>query len=81
MRMRKLGKGQALTSCITSCIPEEIKTKRTLVLLGKSEQPDIDVSDVLRWVVSETWIDMRCSMLLWAVQGERFEKQHAILTK
>lgn len=44
-------------------------------LSGKCAKSRIDVADVLRWTVSETWIDMRRSIPLWAVQGERFERQ------
>lgn len=38
----------------------------------------IDVSDVLNWAISETWIDIRRSMALWATQGQRFERQKGI---
>ena len=48
MRMRKLGKGQS----VVFCIPEEVKCS-ILELSGKHEKSDIDVSDVLRWAVSE----------------------------
>lgn len=70
MRMRKLGKGQS----VVFCIPEEVKCS-ILELTGKHEKSDIDVSDVLRWAVSETWMDTRRSMPLWATQGQRFERQ------
>jgi len=73
MRMRKLGKGQS----VVFCVPEEIKTK----ILARTFKPDnasIDVSDVLSWAISETCIDIRRSMPLWAAQGQRFEHQSAI---
>lgn len=70
MRMRKLGKGQS----VVFCIPEEVKCS-ILELSGKHEKSGIDVSDVLRWAVSETWMDTRRSMPLWATQGQRFERQ------
>lgn len=70
MRMRRLGKGQS----VVFCIPEEI-TSAIQTLSGKCANSRIDVADVLRWTVSETWIDMRRSIPLWAVQGERFERQ------
>ena len=73
MRMRKLGNGQS----VVFCIPEEVKCS-ILELSGKHEKSDIDVSDVLLWAVSETWMDTRHSMPLWATQGQRFEKQCAL---
>ncbi|KAJ5185733.1 hypothetical protein N7472_010573 [Penicillium cf. griseofulvum] len=73
MRMRKLGKGQS----VVFCIPNEIQFK-TLTLTGKQSKSDVTVSDVLCWAVSETWVELRCSMPLWAVQGKRFEQQQEI---
>lgn len=70
MRMRKLGKGQS----VIFCIPEEVKSS-ILELSGKYDPSDIDVSDVLRWAIAETWMDTRRSMPLWATQGQRFERQ------
>lgn len=73
MRMRKLGKGQS----VVFCVPEEIKVK----ILARTFKPDdasIDVSDVLSWAISETFVDIRRSMPLWAAQGQRFERQSEI---
>ncbi|KAB8071219.1 hypothetical protein BDV29DRAFT_159701 [Aspergillus leporis] len=70
MRLRKLGKGQS----VVFCIPEEIKVK-VLSLTGKQNECNIEVSDVLRWAISETWLDLRRSIPLWAVQGERYTYQ------
>ncbi|KAE8334599.1 hypothetical protein BDV24DRAFT_170024 [Aspergillus arachidicola] len=70
MRMRKLGKGQS----VVFCVPDEIKAKIQLVT-RKESGARIEVSDVLRWAISETWFDLRRSMPLWAVQGERFAYQ------
>ncbi|KAL4944048.1 hypothetical protein BDV06DRAFT_220625 [Aspergillus oleicola] len=70
MRMRKLGKGQS----VAFCVPQEIQNK-ILSIVGKSDAHNIDVSDVLRWAVSDTWIEMERSIPLWAVQGQRFERQ------
>jgi hypothetical protein len=39
---------------------------------------DIDVSDVLSWAISETYIDMQRSMPLWTAQGVRFVHQSTI---
>ncbi|PGH08675.1 hypothetical protein AJ79_05957 [Helicocarpus griseus UAMH5409] len=73
MRMRKLGKGQS----VVFCVPEEIYTK---ILTRRLERngASIDVSDVLSWAVSETCIDMRRNIPLWAVQGQRYERQRAL---
>ncbi|TVY48539.1 hypothetical protein LOCC1_G001313 [Lachnellula occidentalis] len=73
MRMRKLGKGQS----VVFCVPEEIKTK-ILARTSKPDNADIELSDVLDWAISETCVDMRRSMPLWAAQGRRFEQQHEI---
>lgn len=67
MRMRKLGKGQ--TVCF--CVPLEIRAK-ILDLTSQPPDTNIGVPDIIQWTISETWIDMRRSMPLWAVQGERF---------
>jgi hypothetical protein len=67
--MRKLGVGQS----VAFIVPEEISTKireRT----GKKPDTSIQVSDVLCWSVAETWQDLKQSMPLWAVQGERAER-------
>ncbi|EUC50241.1 hypothetical protein COCMIDRAFT_82742 [Bipolaris oryzae ATCC 44560] len=74
MRMRKLGHGQA----ITFIVPAEIKTKiyeRT----GKSSDAQIDARDVLSWAIGETWTDLKRSLPLWAVQGERFERHKNLI--
>ena len=70
MRMRKLGKGQS----VIFCVPEEVQSS-ILELTGKHDKSNIDVSDVLQWAVTETWMDTRRSMPLWATQGQRFERQ------
>ncbi|KAH5731245.1 hypothetical protein HBI17_217790 [Parastagonospora nodorum] len=69
MRMRKLGLGQS----VAFIVPEEISAKiceRT----GKLSNDSIEVSDVLCWSITETWQDLKRSMPLWAVQGERYER-------
>ncbi|TVY87635.1 hypothetical protein LAWI1_G008611, partial [Lachnellula willkommii] len=73
MRMRKLGKGQS----VVFCVPEEIKTK-ILARTSKHDDADIELSDVLNWAISETCVDIRRSMPLWAAQGRRFEQQREI---
>jgi hypothetical protein len=74
MRMRKLGHGQA----VTFIVPAEIQTKiyeRT----GKSPSSQIDSHDVLSWAIGETWLDLKKSLPLWAVQGERFERHKHLM--
>ena len=70
MRMRKLGKGQS----VVFCVPEEIKTK-ILERTSKRDDATIELADVLSWAISETCIDLRRNMPLWAAQGRRFEEQ------
>lgn len=70
MRMRKLGKGQS----VVFCVPEEIETK-ILERSSKRNQATIEVADILSCAISETCVDLRRSMPLWAVQGRRFEEQ------
>lgn len=68
MRMRRLGKGQSAIFCI----PEEIQTK-IVDRNSKLNSTEIVVSDVLVWAITETWVEMRRSIPLWATQGRRYE--------
>lgn len=71
--MRKLGHGQS----VVFLIPEEIQTKiRSCV--SKTKDVSLDVSDVLRWAISETMIDTARNMALWAVQGSRHIRQSRV---
>lgn len=74
MRMRKLGHGQA----ITFIVPAEIRTK-IYEQTGKPADAQIDACDVLSWAIRETWSDLKRSLPLWAVQGERFERQKNLI--
>ncbi|KAF2856141.1 hypothetical protein T440DRAFT_531312 [Plenodomus tracheiphilus IPT5] len=74
MRLRKLGHGQS----VTFIVPEEIST-RIRELTSKSSDEAIQVKDVLCWSVSETWQDLKRSLPLWAVQGNRFENQRDLV--
>lgn len=71
--MRKLGKGHSLAFCV----PEEIRISMSTRKL-KNKLTPVTVADVLSWVVSETFIDMRRSIPLWAVQGRRYERHRAL---
>jgi hypothetical protein len=70
MRMRRLGQGQS----VVFCVPNEIQHK-IMKRVAKSDNTNIEVSDVLIWAISETWSDIKRSMPLWATQGFRFVRQ------
>lgn len=74
MRMRKLGHGQSVTFIVS----QEISTKIKEWPLANPPGP-IEVSDVLCWTITETWLDLRRSMPLWAAQGHCFEKHKGLL--
>jgi hypothetical protein len=75
MRMRKLGKGQTVVFCISP----EIQTK---IAVCKTTAPDqaseITIEDVLEWSFAEMHTEVRRSMPLWAVQGQRFVRQEQL---
>lgn len=73
MRMRKLGRGQT----VVFCVPDEIQVQIRKTVRGHA-QSRICVSDVLLWVISETYIDIRQSMSLWASQNDRFIRQEEV---
>ncbi|POS70805.1 hypothetical protein DHEL01_v210801 [Diaporthe helianthi] len=76
MRMRKLGKGQTVVFCISREIQAKILEYKNAT--GRKEalrSSNIKVMDVILWSISETHVDLRRSMPLWAVQGERFFRQ------
>ncbi|KAK4495018.1 hypothetical protein PRZ48_013345 [Zasmidium cellare] len=70
MRMRKLGKGQTVVFCVS----EEIQTKIREVTAAST----IGIPDILIWAIGETHDELRRSMPLWAVQGERFVRQEEL---
>lgn len=49
-----------------------------MTLCDKDETSDINVSDVLCWAISETWVEIRRDIPLWAVRGRRFERQSRV---
>ncbi|OAA37893.1 hypothetical protein NOR_06970 [Metarhizium rileyi] len=75
MRMRQLGKGQS----VVFCVPEEI-VHRIRLSLSKPTLSRIHVSDVIAWSISETWIDAKRCMALWAMQGKRYDNQQKLWT-
>lgn len=73
MRMRKLGKGQA----VTFLVPEEVElTIRRLRSIPQAVP--ISKVDVLSWTVWETWREVERSARLFAAQGARYWHQEEI---
>ena len=70
MRIRKLGKGQTVVFAVN----EDIEMK-ILACTAKQSGDAVVLEDVIRWSISETFIETRRAMPLWAVQGERFLRQ------
>lgn len=75
MRMRKLGRGQSVVFCVPREIEQKIMLQRSSGYLGTNE---VTVSDVLCWVISETWRDLRRTVPLWLTQGVRFYEHEAL---
>lgn len=73
MRMRKLGKGQSVTFCVSPEIQTKIRENRS-----NDTGSAITVEDVLLWSISETHAETRRSMPLWSVQGERFVRNEKV---
>ncbi|KAI9803787.1 MAG: hypothetical protein M1825_001667 [Sarcosagium campestre] len=69
MRMRKLGKGQS----VMFCGPMEVERKM-LELSGKTNADDLGVADVLKWSMSETCVNLKRCIPLWATQGVRHQR-------
>ncbi|OAR01441.1 hypothetical protein LLEC1_04033 [Akanthomyces lecanii] len=76
MRMRKLGRGQS----VVFFVPREIEHDICLLRgdQGSAPSPNITVSDVLCWAITETCKDLRRAVPLWLNQGLRFTKQQAL---
>lgn len=72
--MRKLGFGQS----VAFVVPEEI-SRRICERPRKTVDDPIRVHDMLCWSIRETWRDLRRNMPLWAMQGERFERNRNLL--
>lgn len=73
MRMRKLGRGQSVTFCVSPEMSKRIRRVKNL-----DDTTRIGVSDVIAWAISETWDEAVRSVPLWATQGVRHERQEAI---
>lgn len=70
MRMRRLGNGQS----VVFCVPTEIRTK-IIHVTGNTQDSEITISDILAWVMSETNVDLRRTIPIWATQGRCFVRQ------
>ncbi|GKU23028.1 unnamed protein product, partial [Fusarium langsethiae] len=74
MRMRKLGKGQSVEFCVPWEIEQKIVHLKTQEGAGRRE---VIIPDVLKWVITETCLDLRKVIPLWLNQGVRFSRQQA----
>ncbi|KAK1833383.1 hypothetical protein QBC39DRAFT_424743 [Podospora conica] len=73
MRMRKLGRGQSVTFCIS---PEMQRRIRATCSADPSQA--IAVMDVLEWAITETWNEEVRSIPLWENQGVRHLYQETV---
>jgi len=71
--MRKLGRGQSATFCVS---PEMQRRIRTICSVEPSQA--IAVIDVLEWAISETWDEEVRSMPLWENQDVRHLYQETV---
>ncbi|EME83378.1 uncharacterized protein MYCFIDRAFT_203611 [Pseudocercospora fijiensis CIRAD86] len=70
MRLRKLGKGQNVTFCVPGDIQSQIRERGQL-----DKEQQINVQDVLFWVITETFAEVRRNISLWAVQNTNYSIQ------
>lgn len=75
MRMRKLGKGQS----VILCGPLEVQQK-ILESNGRVSGDVIEVADVLKWCIQNTWTHTRKCVPLWGTQGVRHYRRRAVFT-
>ncbi|KAI1633478.1 hypothetical protein F4809DRAFT_623049 [Biscogniauxia mediterranea] len=86
MRMRKLGQGQSVVFCVSEEIGAKITSLKRIsnddpkptLLEHTADNHEIKVLDVLAWTIWETFADLRRSIPIWALQGQRFENQKEI---
>ena len=71
MRMRKLGHGQSVMFCASPEITRDMSSLRR-------SNAELDVLDVLRWAIAGTCRHTKQSIPLWAIQGMRYQRQHAL---
>jgi hypothetical protein len=70
MRMRKLGKGQS----VMFCGPMEVE--RSIAKCCGDVGDHIEVADVLRWSIQETYLHTKKCIPLWATQGIRYQPRN-----
>ncbi|KAF8550398.1 hypothetical protein OG21DRAFT_1514065 [Imleria badia] len=75
MRMRKLGHGHS----VMFFVPFEVD-RRIRSLVSKHSEP-ITTTDILHWVIQETWSDIRRWAPHWAQQGITHKSQHETLSR
>lgn len=73
MRMRQLGKGQSVVFLVN----DEIRT-RIQDCTRKEKHSEVSLSDILRWTINETHLDIRRNLPLWAKQGNNFFRQSTL---
>lgn len=61
-------------------VSHEIQTKIRERTCKLDEEDAIELIDVLCWCITETWIDLKKGMPLWAVQGARFLSQEHLMS-
>ncbi|KAI9818941.1 MAG: hypothetical protein M1832_004109 [Thelocarpon impressellum] len=71
MRMRKLGHGQSVMFCASPEVKRHMSRWR-------SGCADLDVFSVLRWAIATTCRHTKESISLWALQGMRYQRHHAL---
>ncbi|EMR61770.1 putative very large low complexity protein [Eutypa lata UCREL1] len=71
------GNGQAVVFCVSGEIQNKIRER--FPTSESSVDSGIAVSDILAWTITETWLDVKRSMPLWAMQGRRHRRHKAIL--
>ena len=62
------------------CAPMEVERK-ILERSNKTSASTIEVADVLLWSISETSINTKKCIPLWATQGMRYQRRHVALSK
>ncbi|ETS86668.1 hypothetical protein PFICI_00496 [Pestalotiopsis fici W106-1] len=73
MRMRMLGQGQSVVFCVPDEIRNKIMQEHALPVDG-----NIDVTHILTWAISETFLDTKKAAPLWATQATRFYNQDRV---
>ncbi len=73
--MRKLGKGQSVVFC------SSMEVNRKIIEYSGKSQGAIEVADVLQWCIANTCFYARKCIPLWATQGLRYQRRHAVCSQ